>query len=181
MRFLFAFLVTAATAAFAQDRFTAPDDAMSPALRSGTSYAVVSVDSLIPGRIVVFNRNGQQVARRVVGTPTDKTLTIDPSFENRSQSNWQFVSLVEDRIVWLHKNTPMNANSPPAYVRDLSDYTIVLQMALSDYEAAPQLGQGRFYVHADNHTGTFQDSREWGTIAAEDFVGVIMPSQEQGP
>lgn len=180
MRFLVVLLV--ATSAFAESpTFRAPDAAMAPALASGASYAMASVDALISGYIVVFNRAGQQVARRVVGTPRDRVLAIDPRFEKRRNSTWRFGSLLEDHIAWLHKDTPMNEDNPPVYVADLAtgNYTIVLQMALSEHEAAPALGDSLFYVHADNRAQGVEDSREWGTVHARDFVGVILPAAEE--
>ena len=36
-----------------------------------------------------------------------------------------------------------------------------------------------FYVHADNRASGVEDSREWGTVHARDFVGVILPANEE--
>ena len=81
----------------------------------------------------------------------------------------------------------------PVYYADLAiyGYSPLLQMPLSAYWAAPALGDSLFFVHADNRPALAEgairtaaegaDSREWGLIHHRDFVGIILPSEEEPP
>ncbi|MYC72290.1 MAG: hypothetical protein F4X17_16425 [Gemmatimonadetes bacterium] len=176
-----------ASASFAQSpSFRAPDKAMEPALVSGSSYALSSADSLRRGRIAVFVRNGQRVARRIAGVPNDRQMTQDREFTKRALSSWQFISIDDNKIVFLSQDTPMSRSNPPMTLADLSSYTSVMQAALDTYESQPILGHGKYYVHADTRSTlvdgtavTFEDSREWGTIDWANIVGVILPADEE--
>ncbi|MDE2706320.1 MAG: hypothetical protein OXI35_14720 [Gemmatimonadota bacterium] len=186
MRIAFVALLAASTVLAQPSSFRAPDKAMAPALTAGSSYTLAPVDSLRKGRIAVFVRNGRQTARRIVGLFDDRRISQDRDFTKRALSSWQFVSIDENRIVWLSNDTPMNTANPPSTLADLSVYTKILQMPLDTYERQPELGFGKFFVHADTRKAlvneanvTFEDSREWDVINLSDIVGVILPGDEE--
>ena len=180
----FLFAVMAVSPAAGQSTFVPSDGSMDPDLTSGTTYTLSHVDSTAIGRIVVFTRNSQQVARRIIGGPKSKVLTQDPDFTLRVQTSWSFVSIVEDTILSYGSQTPI-PDPPPSSHTSLSGLTPILGIGYQTMRQAAALGDSLYYVHAlqrpalapgaTRTAAQGADSREWGTVHARDFVGIIIP------
>lgn len=174
---LFMLLAAAAWA----ETYTTPDASMEPALQSGAGYSLVAVASPEFGQIVVFERQGQQIARRIVGQPHDKRLPQDADFALRAQTQWRFISTErgDNAKCWL-SGTKLG---PIGVKANLPTSQVLLDIPYSDYIVAPALGDSLYFVHALNRptiadgaertAAQGADSREWGPMHARDFVGVI--------
>lgn len=176
------FFIGLLASAVAAQPFVAPDASMTPRLTQGQGYtiATTTADNVLYGAVVVFPYNSQQVARLIVGVPESKQIAQDADFVVRATWRWDFWSDVENVQVWMQGDPPVQA---PMKKADLVAADILLEVPLSDYEAAESLGDSLFYVHAlnrpaiaDGATRTAAqgaDSREFGPVHFDDFVGVI--------
>lgn len=140
----------------------------------------IDFDSIGLRTIVELERDGETIQRHVMGLPNSKVLSQDADFTIRSESLWQFWSPFENAVCWMqgeHYTTPVQFKS------DLLAADVLLDISLSDYRAAPALGDSLYFVHATNRptiaegaTRTLAqgaDSREWGTIHFNDITGII--------
>ena len=125
-----------------------------------------------------MTRDGQAVERRIVGIPGDRLLTQDADFALRSRAAWRADFYTGKRAVcWLTGEQPP---TPPTSVADLTPADILLDVPLSDYRAAPALGDSLYYLHADPRTQLVdgvqllqEDSREWGPVHEREFLRIV--------
>ena len=168
------------SAAYGQT-ITIQDASMEPLLVAAQSYSVQSTTVFPSKTFVVFPREQGHVARTIAAQPFTAILTADADFSLRAQATWEFFDLTNMTITWLNGDFPFV--SPPANRDDLAVDNTLLEVSFSTLEIAPVLGDSLYYVHAlnrpaipDGATRTAAqgaDSREWGTIHARDFVGII--------
>ena len=74
----------------------------------------------------------------------------------------------------------------PAMKADLVPADILLDIPLSDYLAAPALGDSLYFLHADPRTKFVdgvqliqEDSREWGPVHAREFLRIVAPEPDE--
>lgn len=170
------------------ENYTMPDVTMSPALEKGKTYSVAPLDSIGPNKIVLFNAYSQTVARRIAGNNNHKVLAEDPHFIARSRAKWTFwgcAHLEEERVVWLEEEHPEHTDPfYPTCVEHLTPFGILLDIPVSTWEEAPELGPDRFYLLADHRIALPEDvertlpagldSRDFGPVLVKRFMGIIL-------
>ena len=130
------------------------------------------------GFTVSLTRDGETVERKIVGIPGDKLLMQDADFALRSRATWRADFYTgKQAVCWLNGDPP---TIPPTSVTDLTPADILLDIPLSDYRAAPALGDSLYFLHADPRTKLVdgvqliqEDSREWGPVHAREFVRIV--------
>ena len=130
------------------------------------------------GFTVELTRAGEMVERKIVGIPGDRMLTQDADFALRSRATWRADFYTGKRAVcWLIGEQP---TPPPTSVVDLTPANILLDVLLSDYRAAPALGDSLYFLHADPRTKLVdgvqliqEDSREWGPVHSREFLRIV--------
>ena len=69
---------------------------------------------------------------------------------------------------------------------DIQRILLILPIHLSDYRAAPALGDSLYFLHADPRTKLVdgvqliqEDSREWGPVHAREFLRIVAPEPDE--
>ena len=138
------------------------------------------------GSIVVIARSGQEVERRVAATPENKLLSQDSNFVLRAAAGWTvwfYSENTPEAVCWLRGEQPA---TPVQMKSDLVPADILLEVPLSDYRAAPALGDSLYFLHADPRTKLVdgvqliqEDSREWGPVHAREFLRIVAPEPDE--
>ncbi len=168
--------------------FTVPDGSMAPDHAQGASLTLTPADSISAigvGTTVLLTQGGQRVLRQVVALPGHKELEADPAYLHCTDSKWAFFSVVEDTVIFFRDEHPPEGTTLAA-VSDLTSYDDISEVTLklSEWDAAPVIGDSLFMVHALTRATLADpdaarthaqgaDSREWGAIHFNDLVGYL--------
>ena len=150
-----------------------------------TAQPTLDLSQIVIGAVVELERDHQDIQRRIVGLPTSKVLSQDPFFLIRwqwvSQPNinakWIFTGYGDEVQCWMRGEHP---TTPVLFKSDLVAADILLDIPLSTYRDAPNLGDSLYFLHADPRTKLIdgvqmiqEDSREWGPVHAREFLRIV--------